>query len=349
MKPVDNPPNPYESAHTQWLEPPPEARLTVYQEQARSALAENDSPDLPFRWSCNPYRGCQHGCAYCYARTTHQYLGFGAGTDFDTRIVVKVNLPEALEKTLARPSWRGEAIFFSGATDCYQPLEASYHLTRRCLEVCLRHRNPVAVLTKSFLIARDVDLLARLHRTAGLRVQVSIPLLDPTACKALEPQAATPARRFQAIRHLADAGVPVGVMIAPIVPGLSDREVPAILQRAREAGASWATCTALHLPGTVQQVFLARLRADLPLKARRVEQRLHDIRGGNLGENRPGLRMKGQGPYWDSIMKLFELWRDRLGFEQRGDRDRLDRRPPGRGNPSRGQGVLALKQLTLFE
>ena len=238
MKPIDNPPNPYESACTQWLEPPPEARLQVFEEQARSALAENDSPDLPFRWSCNPYRGCQHACAYCYARTTHEYLGFGAGTDFDTKIVVKVNLPEVLDKTLARRSWQGEAVHFSGATDCYQPLEASYGLTRRCLEVCLKRRNPVAIITKSYLIARDADLLADLHRTAGVRVFVSVPMLDATACKALEPQAATPARRFLAIARLADVGIPVGVMVAPIIPGLSDREVPQILQEARAAGIS---------------------------------------------------------------------------------------------------------------
>ena len=316
MKRVENPPNPYVSTYREWLEPPPEARVEVYEERARSILSENDSPDVPFRWSCNPYRGCQHACAYCYARCTHEYLGLGAGTDFDTKLVAKVNAPELLARAFSRRGWPGEAVHFSGATDCYQPLEAVYSLTRRCLEVCIEHRNPAAVVTKSFFVARDAELLARLNRVAGAQVCVSIPMADHTVAQALEPQAPPPARRFEAIRRLTEAGLAVGVIVAPVVPGLTDRDIPAVLQQARQAGATRASLVPLRLPGSVEQVFLPRLRRELPLHARRVEQRLLDIRGGRFDDPRFGRRMRGQGPYWESITRLFEIWRQRLGFEQ---------------------------------
>jgi len=316
VKLVENPPNPYESAHREWLEPPPEVRLEVYEEQARSILAENDSPDIPFRWSCNPYRGCQHACAYCYARATHEYLGFGAGTDFETRLVVKVNAPELLAKALSRRNLAGEYINFSGVTDCYQPLEAVYRLTGRCLEVCLAKRNPVGVVTKSYLIVRDAEVLAELNRVAGAQVYVSIPMADRTISKAMEPQAPTPERRFEAIRRLADAGVPVGVMVAPVIPGLTDRDIPVILQRAREAGATRASCMPLRLAGNVREVFQTRLRREMPLRAERVLQRLRDIRHGQLNDSRFGWRMRGDGPYWESVIRLFDVWRTRLRFQQ---------------------------------
>lgn len=315
MKRVENPPNPYESAHREWLEPPPEVRVEVYQERARSILAQNDSPDVPFRWSCNPYRGCQHACAYCYARPTHEYLGYGAGTDFDTKLVVKVNAPELLARTFSGRNWQGESVHFSGATDCYQPLEAAYDLTRRCLQVCLEYRNPAAVVTKSCLVARDAELLAELNRAAGAQVCVSVPMADRQMTKAMEPQAATPERRFETIRRLAAAGVPVGVIVAPVILGLTDREIPAVLQQARGAGATRASYVPLRLPGSVEQVFLTRLRRELPLHARRVEQRMRDLRGGRLNDPRFGRRMTGTGPYWGSVKQLFELWRDRLGYD----------------------------------
>ena len=346
LRRVDNPPNPYESAHCEWLEPPPQAKVEVYEERARSILSENDSPDVPFRWSCNPYRGCQHACAYCYARPTHEYLGFGAGTDFDTRLVAKTNAPELLAAALARRGWSGEAVHFSGATDCYQPLEAVYRLTRRCLEVCLEHRNPAAVVTKSYLVIRDAELIAELNRVAGANVCVSVPMIDGQTCHALEPQAPSPARRFEAIRRLAETGVPVGVIVAPIVPGLTDREVPAILQQAKEAGATRASFVPLRLPGSVQHVFLKRLQRELPLHARRVEQRLRDIRGGQLDDPRFGRRMSGTGPYWDSVKRLFEVWRTRLQFENATE-------CPSLGEPCTSCPAHARKarhqQLTLFE
>ena len=209
-RPVDNPPNPWSSTHVEYLDEPPPARLEVFHDHARSILARNDSPDIPFRWSLNPYRGCMHACAYCYARPSHQHLGFGAGTDFDRKIVVKVNAPELLAEAFAKPSWQGELIAFSGNTDCYQPLEASYALTRACLEVCADYRNPVGVITKSALVRRDADVLARIARDSRARAMLSIPFARDEDALKIEPWAARVSRRFEALRALSDAGVPTG-------------------------------------------------------------------------------------------------------------------------------------------
>ncbi|MFQ5592404.1 MAG: radical SAM protein, partial [Phycisphaerae bacterium] len=219
LRRIDNPPNPYLSQHVEWLEPPPQAKVEVFEELGGSILSRNDSPDLPYTWSVNPYRGCQHACSYCYARCSHEYLGFGAGTDFDTKIVVKLNAPELLRRALGARGWGGQSIHFSGVTDCYQPLEAAYKLTRRCLQVCLERRNPAHVVTKGFLVVRDSDVLSALAARAGVYVQISIPFSDAGVCSLLEPQTPPPARRFEAIRRLSDAGVPVGVMVSPIIPG----------------------------------------------------------------------------------------------------------------------------------
>ena len=304
---VDNPPNPYESAYHEWLEEPPRADVEVYEEVAKSILSENDSPDLPFRWSVNPYRGCRHGCIYCYARPYHEYLGFGAGTDFETKLVVKVNAPELLANALAKPRWQGESIHFSGITDCYQPLEAVWSLTRRCLEVCLAHRNPAVVVTKSYLIIRDADLLAELNRAAGAAVYISITFADDGLARLIEPNTPPPSRRFEALRRLRQAGVPVGVLVAPIIPGLNDRDIPEILRRAADAGAEQAGYIALRLPGPVRQVFLSRIKKVMPDRAKRIENRIRDIRGGGLDESAFGRRMRGEGVYWESIRRLFEM------------------------------------------
>lgn len=317
LRAIDNPPNPYLSKHAEWLEPPPAARIEVYEETARSILSENHSPDLPFRWSANPYRGCQHGCAYCYARTYHEFLGLGAGTDFETKLVVKINAAELLERTFQRRKWTGEFVNFSGITDCYQPLEACYQLTRKCLQVCIHHRNPAAVVTKGFLVVRDADLLAELNRIAGAKVYVSIPFVDPPLSRMIEPQAPAPGRRFEAVRRLHEAGVPVGVFVAPIIPGLNDSDVPQILEQAAAAGAQSAGYTALRLPGNVEPVFLARLRAAMPLRAKRVEHRLREIRGGRLNDSRFGHRMRGEGAYWQSIRDLFAINKRRFGLQDR--------------------------------
>jgi len=311
---IANPPNPWASTHVEWLGAPPTARLQIFEEEARSVLTANDSPDIPFRWSVNPYRGCFHGCAYCYARPSHQYLDWGAGTDFDRKLVVKINAPEVLRRELGRRSWQGEAIHFSGNTDCYQPLEAAFGLTRRCLEVCLDHRNPVTVVTKGNLIRRDVDLLAQLARVAGASAHISIPFVDPALSRALEPYAASPEQRVETIAQLAAAGVATGVMVAPIIPGLNDREIPEILSAAARAGAVTASMTLLRLPREVLPVFRDRLEATLPERAGKVWNGLRDMRGGQLNDTAFGTRMRGRGARWQVIRDLFALHCRHLGL-----------------------------------
>ncbi len=317
MRHVANPPNPYARDEVEWLGEPPIARVEVYEEEARTVLTRNDSPDVPFTWSVNPYRGCLHACAYCYARPDHERLGWGAGTDFETRIVVKVRAAELLRKELARPAWKGELIAFSGDTDCYQPLEASYGLTRRCLEVCYAYRNPVGIITKSALIRRDVDLLASLCLETPSGVTMSIPFHDPEVARAIEPGTPPPRLRFEALKALADAGVPTSVLVAPIIPGLNDGDVPAILEAAAEAGARSAGKILLRLQGSVKDVFLRRLHAALPERAGRVEARLREIRGDTLTDGRFHHRMRGEGTYWKAVDDLFKLHARRLGLDER--------------------------------
>ena len=313
---VSNPPNPWATTHVEWLEEPPAARLEVYEEDAKSIVTQNDSPDIPFRYSVNPYRGCQHACAYCYARSRHQLLGFGAGTDFDTKIVVKRNAAELLRRKLASRSWRGDWIAFSGDTDCYQPLEASYGLTRACLEACRDFRNPVGVITKSALVRRDVELLADLHERAGAHVTLSIPFAEDAVGRAIEPAAPAPARRFDAIRALARAGLPVGVAVAPVIPGLNDAQIPTILERAAGAGASSAFMILLRLPAEVRPVFEERLAAAFPGRASKVLHALEETRAGVPRGARGdfGTRMVGRGPRWEAIEDLFHLHCRRLGL-----------------------------------
>jgi DNA repair photolyase len=314
-RPVANPPNPWLSAHREWLGEPPPARLEVFEEKARSILSGNESGDVGFRWSANPYRGCFHGCAYCYARPTHQYLGFGAGSDFERKIVVKVNAPELLRQAFARKSWRGELVALSGNTDCYQPLEASYRLTRGLLEACRDFRNPAGIITKSVLIRRDLDLLSELARRGLARVSLSIPFVDDDMARAIEPYAPTPSDRFAAMRALADAGVPVGVAVAPVIPGLNDGQVAGILARAKECGASHAFRIPLRLPAEVKDVFLPRLLEAYPDRHRKVVNAIRELRGGALNEASLGARMEGLGARWAAIEDLFALQCRRLGLD----------------------------------
>src|SRR4051812_41130617 len=234
--PISNPPNPWATTEVQYLEgaPPPEVKLEVYEDHTRQILSKNDSPDVGFSWSVNPYRGCFHACAYCYARPSHEYLSFGAGTDFDRKIVVKLRAPELLREAFGKKRWQRELVVFSGVTDCYQPLEASYRLTRGCLEVCAELANPAGIITKAPLIERDLDVLQTLARGPGVHVTVSIPFWDPEKARAIEPYVATPQRRMRIIATLAARGISVGVNVAPIIPGLNDQDIPKILMAARE-------------------------------------------------------------------------------------------------------------------
>jgi DNA repair photolyase len=312
------------------------AKLEVYEDHTREILATNDSPDIGFRYSVNPYRGCFHACAYCFARPTHEYLGLGAGTDFDRKITLKPQAPQLLREAFERRSWTGELIMFSGVTDCYQPLEASYRLTRSCLEVCAEYKNPVAVITKAPLIERDLDVLLELKRVARVGVTLSIPLWQRAHAHALEPFVATPQRRMETVARLAKAGIDVGVNIAPLIPGLGDEDIAEILEAAKDAGCTRASVIFLRLPGSVKQVFEERLRTALPLRADRVLNRVRDARGGKLYDARWGFRQVGQGPHAEAAQALFDSTARRLGFNM-GERPAHDApstfRRPGRLGP----------------
>lgn len=320
MRPIDNPNNRFFTREVEWEEgQAPPALLRVHEEASKQLLSKNESPDLPFRYSLNPYRGCQHACAYCYARPSHQYWGFGAGSDFDREIVVKINAPERLRATFAKKSWQGDPIAFSGNTDCYQPLEARYRLTRALLSICAEHKNPVGVITKSSLVIRDLDVLAELHRAASVVVFVSIPFSDDATRRAVEPGAPPVHRRFEALRVLSEAGIETGVAVAPIIPGLNDQDIGAVLTRAREAGARRAFYTLLRLPAEVRPVFLSRLRDALPLRAGKVERGIREMRDGRLNDPRFGERMQGSGVRWQAVRTFFEMQHKRLGFETSAD------------------------------
>ena len=334
MREISNPPNPWASPAGYYLEVVPRAGLRVFVHQSRAILATNDSPDLGFRFSINPYRGCFHGCAYCYARPGHEYLSFGAGTDFERKIVVKPEAPALLRDAFDQPSWKGDFILYSGVTDCYQPLEASYRLTRGCLEVCAEYKNPVGIITKAPLIERDVDVLLELHRAARVGVTVSIPFWDPDKARAMEPYVATPQRRVRTIERLARAGLSVGVNVAPLVPGLGDEDMAHVLTAARDAGAVRANFVFLRLPGPVKLVFEQRLRETLPLRADKVLARVREARGGKLYDARFGARQRGDGPYAETAMALFEATAQRLGLATgciASDEPTTFRRPLRRG------------------
>lgn len=294
---------------------PPPADLRVHEQQTKSALSENQSPDVGFRWSVNPYRGCFHGCAYCYARPTHPYLGFGAGTDFDRQIVVKVNIVERLRAALGKKSWRGDLIAFSGNTDCYQPLEAHYELTRGCLLACADHATPVTIITKGKLVRRDVDALQELRDAAGCRVALSIPFCKDEDARAIEPFASSPSKRFETLRVLSDAGIDTAVAVAPIIPGLNDEQIPEILKRARDAGASAAFKILLRLPLEVAPIFEERLAEAFPLRSAKVMNAIRDMRGGRNSDSRFSSRMVGQGARWAAIERLFAMQCERLGLD----------------------------------
>ncbi len=330
---VNNPPNPWKHTEVEWVGEPPAVRLELFEDTTKSILSKNTSPDIGFDYSVNPYRGCYHGCAYCYARPTHNYLDFGAGTDFERKLVYKPRAAELLRAAFDRPRWRGDLVVFSGNTDCYQPLEASMQLTRACLEVCLAYRNPVSIITKSTLIERDLDLLVALSKVTHLRVTISLPFLNADHARAIEPYVPTPKRRLQMVRRLAEAGIYVGVNAAPIIPGLNDDQLPGLMQAAADAGAHYVGRTLVRLPGPVLDVFSERVRALLPLSADKILAQVREARGGEaMNDSRFGHRMRGAGRRWDAIEALFQQTRARLGLEAANVRPvpATFRRPPKR-------------------
>ena len=319
MKLVNNPPNQFESQYREFLEPPPSVKVQIYEDDTRSILSHNDSPDLAFRWSVNPYRGCFHACAYCYARPSHEYLGFGAGTDFESKLVIKRHAAALLREAFLKPSWRGELVVFSGVTDCYQPIEATLGLTRACLEVCAEFRNPVGIITKGALVVRDLDLLRRLHEEAAVRVYFSIPFADEEMARKVEPQAPSITKRLGALQIIADAGIPTGVSLAPVIPGLNEDHMFDILYQAREAGARTAFYSLLRLPGNVEPVFLERMRAAFPDRIRKITNRLQEVRGGSLNASQFFERHRGQGTYGEMLEQLFLTARRKAGFPEESD------------------------------
>jgi DNA repair photolyase len=282
---------------------------------SRSVIVTNSSPDVGFDASINPYRGCEHGCIYCYARPSHEYLGFSAGLDFESRILVKEDAPELLARELASPRWKPQVLALSGVTDPYQPIERKLEITRRCLGVLAEHRNPVVVITKSALVARDVGHLAELASHGAAAVSLSITTLDPELARRMEPRAAHPRERLKAIERLAAAGVPVGVMVAPVVPAITDHEVPRILEAAAEAGARRAGYVMLRLPGAVAGLFERWLEEHFPDRKEKVLNRVRGLRGGRLNDPRFGDRMRGEGAFADQVKAMFRTWKRRYGLD----------------------------------
>jgi DNA repair photolyase len=285
-----------------------------FRDDTRSIITSNDSPDIPFTYSVNPYRGCEHGCIYCYARPTHDYLGLSAGLDFETKIFVKERAPELLRDELRRRSWKGDALAMSGVTDPYQPVERRLGLVRRCLDLMADCRQPVTIVTKSALVARDVEPLLELASVHAAHVCLTITTLDEALRRSLEPRAASADARLSAVGALAAAGVPVGVMVAPVIPGLTDHEIPAILAAAAKAGARFAEYTMLRLPHGVASLFDQWLQDHVPAARAKVLGRVRQTRRGEITDERCGTRMRGEGPMADVAEKLFTVACDRAGL-----------------------------------
>jgi len=300
--------------------PRQQAATEVIADASRTIINRVDSPDIRFNWTINPYRGCEHGCSYCYARPDHERLGFSCGLDFETKIVAKHDAPAVLRRELTHPRWRGEPIVMSGVTDPYQPIERKLRITRGCLEVLAEARQAVGLITKNRLITRDLELITALHRHRAVSTAVSITTLDPKLAAAMEPRASSPADRLEAVRQLSAAGLPVQVMVAPVIPGLNDREVPAILEAAAAAGATAAGWVLLRLPHQLKALFLDWLRRCAPERAGRVESLLRQARGGGLYDATPDRRRRGTGAHAAQLDTMFKVYARRHGL--------LRERPP---------------------
>jgi DNA repair photolyase len=313
-----NPTNRFERVAVELEVPGPDRVPTeILHDGSRSIIATNDSPDVGFSASINPYRGCEHGCIYCYARPSHEYLGFSAGLDFESRILVKEEAPELLRKELSSPRWIPKTIALSGNTDCYQPTERKLEITRRCLAVFAEFRNPVAVITKNELVTRDIDHLQALAEHQAVAVALSITTLDGELARRMEPRASHPRDRLKAIERLAAAGIPVSVMVAPVVPGITDHEIPRILEAAAAAGARRAGYVMLRLPGAVAGLFESWLEEHFPDRKDKVLNRVREMRGGKIYDSSFGSRMRGEGVFAEQIRTTFETFRRRYGLDQR--------------------------------
>jgi DNA repair photolyase len=312
-----NPQNRFEKIAIELEEPGPERVATeLLRDGSKSIIAYNDSPDVGFDASLNPYRGCEHGCIYCYARPTHEYLGFSAGIDFESRIMVKENAPELLRRELSSRLWKPQSLAMSGVTDPYQPVERKLEITRRCLAVLAEFRNPVGVITKNALVTRDIDHLAALAEHGAAAVYLSITTLDPEVARIMEPRASHPRDRLEAVARLAAAGIPVGVMVAPVVPAITDHEMPRILEAAAEAGAQSAGYVMMRLPGAVAGLFEGWLEEHFPDRKDKVMNRVREMRGGKVYDPAFGSRMRGEGIYADQMRATFETFKRRYGLDR---------------------------------
>lgn len=334
---TSNPPNRFERLHYDFAdaEPAPDdepvdPRVQYLRDPARTIVARNDSPDVGFDASINPYRGCEHACSYCFARPTHEYLGFSSGLDFETKILVKENAPALLRAELSSPHWEPRVLGVSGVTDAYQPIERKLGLTRRCLEVLAELRNPVQIVTKSRLVVRDADLLADLARDRAAAVMISVTTLDPAVHRAMEPRTPRPELRLAAIEALAKAGVPVGALVAPVVPGLTDHEIPRILEAVARAGATHASYVVLRLPHANKELVEAWLAERFPDRKEKVLNRLRALGGGKLYDARFERRQRGAGVFAEQIAQLFETGLRRAGIANEKPRLSAEafRRPP---------------------
>jgi DNA repair photolyase len=335
-----SPPNRFEKVHVEpdyeqfehdedFLEERGTVDTEFLHDDSKSIISENDSPDVPFRYSLNPYRGCEHGCAYCYARPTHEYFGLNAGVDFESKIFVKERAPELFREFLSRDRWKCELIAMSGVTDCYQPAERRFRLTRGCLETALEARQPMGIITKNALVLRDLDLLREMARLNLVHVNVSLTTLDEELARTMEPRTSRPAARLRAIETLTASGVPAAVMLAPIIPGLNDSEIPALLAAASQAGAIAAGRVLLRLPLAVSPIFTDWLERTQPTRAPRVEGLIRATRGGKLNSSKFGERMKGAGPIAEQIDNTFRLFARKHALDQpMPDLDFSQFRPP---------------------
>ncbi len=323
-----NPGNRFDAVHLHVLDEERQRRLEehpdgvqitteAHADATRSIINPVNSPDLAFKWTINPYRGCEHGCIYCYARPTHENLGYSCGIDFETRIVAKTDAPQLLRRELLSPAWRGEGIVMSGVTDAYQPIERKLRITRACLEIMAACAQPVSIITKNHLVTRDIDLLKSLAQRSAASVAISVTTLDPKLARVMEPRASSPADRLRAIEELCKAGVPVMAMTSPIIPAINDRELPQLLKAVADAGAMTAGWTMLRLPWQVKTLFAEWLNRHMPDRASHVISAIEDVRDGRLNDPNFGVRMRGSGPRAEQIAQLFRVYKRRFGLDRK--------------------------------
>ena len=317
----DNPENRFEDKYTDYnldegTGEKPSQETKIIRDDTKEILSKNESPDIPFTYGLNPYRGCEHGCIYCYARPTHEFLGFSAGLDFESRIMVKYDAADKLCSKFANKNWKPEPITLSGVTDPYQPIERELQITRNCLKVFAEARNPVGIITKNYLVTRDIDLLKELSQYDAVHVTLSVTTLDRDLARVMEPRTSQPYRRLQAIEKLAENDISVGVNVAPIIPGLTDHECPAILEEAFNAGATHASYSIVRLPYGVKDLFQEWLAQHFPDRKDKVLNRIRDMRNGKLYESEFGKRFSGEGQFYSQIKSMFKIHVEKFGLNQ---------------------------------